>query len=1232
MNKAHGLERVIGKKQGVLKNIILCFCLLILMGTFLGILLSTNVPIKVSADTQAYLHTNWKTPINNKGIANNKIESIVFTSVQPTGNFDSIVNIGASSVAGTGEFTDSIKAYIKNKDIIVYSSATIYAPQDSSYFFSSSTVKDDSTKRPTNLKTITFNNFNTSEVTNMGAMFIYCSSLESLNLSGFNTKNVTAINQMFQYCSSLKSITFGDDFDTSKTKSFLNLFYSCSTLKELDLSKFNTRDVTTMHQMFQDCSSLETIKFGDDFNTSKVENMLRMFKGCEKLKGLDLRNHFYTENVLTMQEMFQNCKSLKSLDVLGFNTEKVSCMSSMFYGLESITSLNLSSFNTEIVSDMGYMFDLCTNLTTLNLSSFNTGAVQTMKSMFNGCYALTTIDFGDNFNTSSVTDMSYMFLNCKALESITFGDKFSTTKVTTMSDMFNGCKALAELDLSKFAISGSCNVTNMLVNMSNLKTIIAPQTLKRSLGLPNKNFINIGNSARTLTNTITTQEAGKTFKKAYTITARSNGGKFSSSTGWTESSTTLTKLILHDEPIGALPTATYTGYTFDGWFTDKTDGDEITDQSYFTSHASIYPHWTLIGKVYLNKNWKKAINDAGLSNGNITSVRFTTAVQSGIGIDVGATSVDGTGAFTDTIQAYINNTGIVITSASTIYAPKDSSYLFSSSTDSLSSLLTLTLVNFDTSEVTDMSKMFFNCIKLTSINFGNSFKTSEVTDMKGLFQQCQAIKTIALGDDFDTKEVTNMSKMFLDCSLLTNVTFGNNFSTIKVEDMSDMFAGCEKLTTMNLSCFNTSIVTNISKMFYNCGLLTEIVFGDNFSTNDVTNTSGMFEGCSSLTALDLSTFTIKSNCSVDNMLSGCSSLKTLIAPKQISKTLTLPANNFVDTKVAIRTYIDKVGTATESKIYKKAYTVTLKVEGGTISDIGTWTVGTDNTSATRIILWNEEEVSFPTVASNNLGYTIAGWFDNKVGGEEQTDLTGLVKDLTLYSQWRLSTSTIKLGTLTNISKIEYSIDNTNWTELTLDGFVANANTDYYFKATAQDITGYTIAFTNFADWFTDTTNPSSAHSFTENAQIYTVGATASKTANIYLVGAVVKSNSAENPNDYSYTGEDMNNTVQINTSSATGVADINAELSAEFESQITLVATAGKGYTFVGWFDNENLTGTAVSIDSKYELTVGAEDKIYYAKFVANTLIIIKVIIAVACVLAVIIVFFIIKKIKSAKR
>ena len=88
------------------------------------------------------------------------------------------------------------------------------------------------------------------------------------------------------------------------------MFCDCSKLTELNLSNFNTSNVTNMSNMFRACSSLTSLDLSS-FNTSKVTDMEGMFSNCYKFTTLDL-SHFDTSNVTSMFNMFMDCKVIQT--------------------------------------------------------------------------------------------------------------------------------------------------------------------------------------------------------------------------------------------------------------------------------------------------------------------------------------------------------------------------------------------------------------------------------------------------------------------------------------------------------------------------------------------------------------------------------------------------------------------------------------------------------------------------------------------------------------------------------------------------------------------------------------------------------------------------------------------------------------------------------------------------------------------------------------------------------
>ena len=115
-------------------------------------------------------------------------------------------------------------------------------------------------------------------------MFMYCSGLTSLDLSKFDTSNVTYMSGMFGECSGLTSLDV-TGFDTSKVTSMSSMFYSCSKLTSLDLTGFDTSKVTSMSNMFSSCEELTTIYATDKFVTTNVKSGDYCFDHCVMLVG-----------------------------------------------------------------------------------------------------------------------------------------------------------------------------------------------------------------------------------------------------------------------------------------------------------------------------------------------------------------------------------------------------------------------------------------------------------------------------------------------------------------------------------------------------------------------------------------------------------------------------------------------------------------------------------------------------------------------------------------------------------------------------------------------------------------------------------------------------------------------------------------------------------------------------------------------------------------------------------
>lgn len=94
--------------------------------------------------------------------------------------------------------------------------------------------------------------------------------------------------------------------------------------------------------------------------------------------------------------------------------------------------------------------------------------------------------------------------------------------------------------------------------------------------------ITVNTRTRKITAELVGEEGDKPSSDNVTITFDANGGTVSPSK----------KTIKKGESYGSLPTPVRNGYTFNGWFTEKSDGEQETDSSIVTNSHTLYAHWT----------------------------------------------------------------------------------------------------------------------------------------------------------------------------------------------------------------------------------------------------------------------------------------------------------------------------------------------------------------------------------------------------------------------------------------------------------------------------------------------------------------------------------------------------------------------------------------------------------------------------------------------------------------
>ena len=617
-------------------------------------------------------------------------------------------------------------------------------------------------------------------------------------------QTVTAINNKLGN-GTIVHIVFDKSFSTYTPTSLYCFFKKLTKLETITgLEYLNTEKVTDMGYMFSGCSSLTSLDV-THFNTAKVTDMCYMFSYCSSLTSLDV-THFNTANVTDMGYMFLSCSKLSSLDVSHFNTAKVTKMNSMFSSCSKLISLDVTHFNTANVTNMSYMFSSCSSLTSLDVTHFNTANVMDMHGMFYSCSSLASLDV-THFNTAKVTDMSKMFYGCSSLTSLDV-THFNTAKVTDMSFMFSRCSSLISLDVTHFNTENVTNMRNMFsgcssltsLDVTNFNTAKVPDMsymfsnclALTSLYLTNFNTEKVTNMLRMFSGcqALTTIYASSKFVTTQVSDSRFmffNCKKLKGEEVWTDKATDKTYAKIEGGYFSrAIPRVKYADGTLTFFLASK---ETLGENEYGIYGGLGTPDW-----VWQNPNVT-----------NVTKVVFDPA--------------------------------------------------------------------FANARPTKCNEWFQNYVNLTSIEGIEYLNTSQVTDMHNMFYNCYHLQTTDFSG-FDTRKVKDMSNMFYNCGSLKSLDI-SNFNTSEVTDMRSMFYHCIGLTSLDLSHFNTSKVSIMISMFQLCSNLLSVNLSG-WDTRNVGSMDHMFEKCISLKTLDLSGFdTREKTCDMDDMFNTCKELTTI---------------------------------------------------------------------------------------------------------------------------------------------------------------------------------------------------------------------------------------------------------------------------------------------------------------------------------------------------------------------
>ena len=759
-------------------------------------------------------------------------------------------------------------------------------------------------------------------------------SLESIEgLEHLNTSEVTRMNYMFYDCKALTDLDL-TSFNTAKVTRMDNMFALCAALLRVDLTSFSTAQVTRMDNMFSTCSSLRAIFAGPDWSTAGLttsDASERMFSGCESLKG-GLGTNFdathidkayahldggpsnpgyftdknapvayvvYTADDNTLTFYYDNQRSHHDGTIFFLNTNKnrpawqdlatnvkkavfdpsfadarPTTTYNWFHGMAFMKTIEgLEYLNTSEVTYMNYMFYDCSDLTSIDVSHFNTDKVTNMSGMFSYCQKIKSLDLS-SFNTAKLEAMDYMFSMCINLQTIYVSDGWSTVAVDDSENMFDYCEDLVggkgtaydsdHVEAEYAHIDGGPSDPGYLCDI-----IPAPYACyteeNKTLTFYYDNTRNTRPGMNYDLNTDDNNPAWHTDDIGFNVN----------------------KVVFDPSFVDARPTTTY------GWFSGMKNLRTIEGIDLLNTSEV-----TRMDDMFNDCNELKSLDLSTFNTAKVTSMRGMFALC------VYLESIDLTSFNTANVVAMDSMFHACI-SLKTIYAGYEwstaavtsSENMFNDCLDLVGGLST----SYDNNHVdkeyarlddapdapgyftmrkereayvcytAENTTLTFHydylretrsgttydlntgddkpgwtkdetCANVTQVVFKPSFAYVRPTSTYDWFSRMENLRSIEGFEFLNTSEVTEMSWMFYNCKHLTSIDV-RGFNTEKVTSMLFMFASCSALTILDLSSFNTSLVTNMGYMFSGCSNLTTIYVSDAWTTEAVTEYEDMFYDC-----------------------------------------------------------------------------------------------------------------------------------------------------------------------------------------------------------------------------------------------------------------------------------------------------------------------------------------------------------------------------------------------------
>lgn len=578
---------------------------------------------------------------------------------------------------------------------------------------------------------------------------------------------------------------------------------------------------------------------------------------------------------------------------------------------------------TSTCNNLSGLFKRCTSLTSYSFSpSCDTRNVRSIMSMFEGCSNLTVIDFSSLVFTSKLIGYSRLFVDCKKAKEIYFPESIKDSSATEIAALFENCypTKISNLKFSPsitkmswcFMAVGGDNFLKNVIETPGLE-FCSQQVLNIDVNATNGLGFTIfrGHSPKKITDITFSGDCTdisylcvgskdliedfvipphitkceKTFKNCTKMThVHSNWNNtydneitstdcYAGCTGITHCDDIDLGVNEYVSGLDEVPVA-WGGYGFTKALTGiykivvPSDGYKWSA----AGHSSNNP--CLFGEGIVN--W----GDGNVTTGTAEHTYETAGTYIIKGMIVGNKAVNW-GA-----------SGRAITEIHQM--PNGITYNYSG--NATSNLTNLTYANLSGLKFEGLACMFADAEKLTTIVGLDKIDISECTDMSRMFYKCSSLTTLDLSN-WDTSKATNMSQMFYGCNKLQTIVGLENWDVSNVETFTQIFVNTG-LTSVNLSNWDTSNCKSFQSMFESCTSL-ETANLSGLDLSNITTCTNMFWKCTSLKSVDLSNWRNMNKCpkTLNSMFSLCKALSSLNLAGWDTSTVTTVAYMFDECNV-----------------------------------------------------------------------------------------------------------------------------------------------------------------------------------------------------------------------------------------------------------------------------------------------------------------------------------------------